>query len=368
MGLAPDINELASRSKTTKTNKKESKPVVAKQAKKEVSAKPKSHDIAIDGVCDRELICCGGCGKSVGLRYSEVNKFNTPITTIDTSGVDGDHPNVDCIRIPGLNGSGKHRKENSKSITNFISNYVPQKTFQDVVIVVCSFSGGSGSVIGPLLAGEIMRQGKIAIVVGVIDTDSEVDTTNAFNTLRTLDNLTKKRNSYLPVILFDNSKGRHIVDRGIDTVMQRLSSILDEPYTGIDMKDRLKFLKPLHLDGVTGGVKMLNISTDPMGDWEQGMGMVTPPEEVFERMDAAILISSMDEHPNLSTRCHLVYRGYYEDEGTNLIASVGYQVPRQLIEMLNGHIHGFRSMAEVETTDINSEYDIGDEDGSGLIL
>ena len=324
-------------------------------------------DYATDTQVETHVFGVGGCGKVAAIRYSKAGKLNKKITTIDTSGVTDDIPGVESIRIDGLNGSGKLRRYNAEQITNFVVDYTSKTVFAPVNVIIFSFSGGSGSVIGPLLVAEILRQKKTAIVIGVIDTDSEIDTINAFNCLTSVDMITDKQKGYLPIVLFDNNFGRLVVDRGVDKIMSNLSCILDTPYIGLDTQDRIKFFNPKVFDGVSGGIRMLNVTKRDDGLWEDNIGLVTP-DETHEKLDAAILISEADNHLTLTNRCVATFRGYYIKNGENVVAEIGYQLPERFIKELNANVHSFRSIVSKKKTVIESEHNIGEKSDNGLIL
>lgn len=358
MPLAPKFDELSTKKKSVKKSTMEESVTAEK-----IEAK----DVSPDGIVTWRIIGAGGAGKTAALRYATSNNHHRiEVTTIDTSGITKQVDGVECVRIKNLNGSGKHRKENIGPIMDFVSDYVTKSKFAEINVIIHSFSGGSGSVVGPLLSKEIIRQNKIPIIIGIIDTDSEVDTINAINTLQSIDRIAKEKNSYLPVILFDNEHGRRIVDSGIDKVMDYISNILNKPYIGLDKEDRIKFFNPSKFQGVIPGVKMVNISQRDDGDWEN-LGIVVA-EDSYEVLDATLILCRVDEDFKVAKKCLVTYRGYYEnDDAVTQIASIGYQVPRNLVEKLNDRVHSFKSAAKVTATSFDSEYDIGEDEG-GLIL
>ena len=370
MSLAPQLDTIKVKAKTSKTSEQtslnSSMGTQMTKDKKEKVGDLHLQDIAPDGICDFSVYGAGGAGKVAALRFAvNNNPNNIPVTTIDTSGLSDVYEGVNSIRIGNLSGSGKLRKDNVDHIKDFVASYVEKETFGDVNVIIHSLSGGSGSVIGPMMIDEILRQKKVAIAIVIIDQDSEVDTINALNSLRSLDNIVKSRKGYLPMIIFDNNNGRPTVDRGIDSTMINLSIILSTPLIGLDTKDRLRFFNPSGFDGVTSGVKLLNVSRDEVGNWEKN-GQISADDE-NEGIDSALIISDQSEHRSLSRRCKVTFRGYYPKEGSPLIASVGYTIPEQVIKDLNATIHGHRSAAAKKETKIESEYEIGEQQG-GLIL
>jgi len=391
MSLAPNFDDLENKRKTnqvTQTSVIQEQPTVVEQPRiiqqqfntqvlKEQqmttnsnSGENLSHkDFSPDGIITFSVIGCGGAGKGRAISYAKSTKSKlNKITTIDTSGVVDVLPNVDSYRIKDLNGSGKLRRENLEPITNFIADMTAKQEIAEVNVVIFSFSGGSGSLVGPMLIDEILRQGKIAIIIGIIDTDSEIDTINALNTLRTLDNIVDKRDGYVPTVLFDNRNGRNKVDKGIDITLANITQLLNTPYLSLDKQDRVKFLNPQVFDGISTGLKLLNLSRREDGEFEEDLGMVILPKESYEKIDSVLLISHGDAIPVLKIRCIVTFRGFYDTEGTNLIASLGYQIPDDFIKGLNAHIHSFKSVADKKKTKISSEYEIGTTDKKGLVL
>ena len=388
MGLAPSLEELdqALQDKQQKKQKRQStefgtvSPVKPKQEEKHSMTENRpsnentaSYDLCADGVVEYKVFGLGGAGKNLSLRHARNSKQDTPVVTIDTSGNDDSLDNVESIRISGLSGRGKLRRDETtlEMITNFISDYVSDNEFADINVVVHSLSGGSGSVIGPMMIDEILRQGKVAVVIGIIDQDSEVDTINALNSLRTLDNIAKSRDGYIPMVLFDNANGRHIVDQGVVSTLDKLNTLLSLPLIGLDKQDRYRFLQPQSFDGVTTGLKLLNISSNQdgnnWGDWEKN-GQVHPDQESRERIDSMLIISHTEQHLTASQRCVVTFRGYFE-QGDVLIGSLGYQIPDKVIKDLNATIHSHKSQAQTKETKIDSDkdYEVGKAHGK-LIL
>jgi hypothetical protein len=339
------------------------------QGEQQVMDQSKTHhgDLS-NGLSKISIIGTGGAGKVAAIRCSKmVQPTYTQIVTIDTSGSDIPVENVTSLKIKNLNGSGKLRRENIEDITNFVNNFASKEdSFSDVNIIISSYSGGSGSTLCPLLVDEILRKGKIAIVIGIIDTDSEIDTVNTFNTFRSLDNFVSQHKAYLPTILFNNSFGRPVVDKGVDTVIKNLIKFLTTPYIGLDVQDRIKFLNP-NAFGVEPGIKLVSISTDLTKDWDNSLGMIIPQQE-YTKLDAILSITKVDNHVNINTLCSVTFKGYYDEEGPDFLISIGYQIPKELVASLNGKIHEYKSVSGSKRTEFSSEYEIGETTNKGMVL
>lgn len=314
------------------------------------------------------IIGAGGAGKVAAIRaIKSIDPSVIRVQTLDTSGVETVIDNVTSTKIGELNGSGKLRSENIDIISNFVSDWITKNTFEDVTIIVHSLAGGSGSIITPLLVDEIARQGKIAIIIGIVDTESEIDTTNVFNSLKTYDNITNNRKYYLPTVLFDNKYGRAVVDQGIDETIVNLVAILTTPFIGLDTQDRVKFLNPHVFGDVTHGIKLISVTNKISEDWNDKIGMIIPQTE-YNKIDAVLLISKVEVHHPITTLCSVSFRGYYEGTGIDYLVSIGYNIPQDFVKSLNDRIHSFKSVSEIQKTNFGSEYEIGKETRKGLVL
>ena len=169
-------------------------------------------------------------------------------------------------------------------------------------------------------------------------------------------------------MLFNNTYGRHVVDRGVDTILDNLHALLSVPYIGLDLQDRIKFLNPNVFDNIESGIKILNVTRRTDIEWDEELGLVIP-DASHEKLDATVVISHKDKHLPLVKRCSVTYRGFYDGPGQDLIAAIGYQIPDELVKNLNANIHAFRSTNTKPKTKIISEYEIGEtSSNNGLIL
>lgn len=365
MSLAPDLSKLKEESKA----QPKQQPATPTITIKENEVVKQIHSDLTHGCSSIRVFGTGGAGKTAAIRFSKLNIQDVSITTIDTSGVPVEIDGIETLKIGDLSGSGKLRKDNIDPINNFVAEYAANTVFADINIMLMSFSGGSGSVIGPLLVDEILRQKKIAIIIGIVDTESDIDTVNGLNCLRTLNNIADNRKGYVPLIMFDNNKGRATVDRGIDKTLYQLMMILTVPYIGLDNNDRIKFLNPIVFDTVEHGLKMLCITMDEKGIMPDDFGLVIPDEKAHEKIDAVMLICKENSDLRVSKRCSVSYRGMFNgDDGTTIIASIGYQIPKAFIDALNGHIHTFRSTTDTKKVAISPEYEIGAVGKGGIVL
>jgi hypothetical protein len=219
---------------------------------------------------------------------------------------------------------------------------------------VCfSLSGGSGSIIGPLLIKEILRAGKVAIVTVVADMLSNLDAINTINTLKTLENVAG--NNYLPMMLFSNEFTRAVVDSGITAILDKLiNNICIANTRELDAKDKIHFFNPSKIvSAIEPGIKLLNVSLADNGDWAHDAGLVV--SEDIDKVDAAMIISPQGEIELTDIMAHVVYYGV--NEGNTALASIGYPIPPEFITAINNVIHRFSKTSENSPTRITIEHE-----------
>jgi hypothetical protein len=152
------------------------------------------------------------------------------------------------------------RKENSDAIMQKISTYTAEDLqLADINIVVFSMSGGSGSVIGPVLIREIARRKKLVVAIMISSFQSELHAKNTRDTLKTLESITTTNNIYLPVMVFNNSLGLDFVDKGLPYKIERLVDILTLPAAELDKNDRLNWINVPKTTGAAGGLRLLYV-------------------------------------------------------------------------------------------------------------
>lgn len=110
--------------------------------------------------------------------------------------------------VPETDGSGKVRAMNAATIAPLINPFLNQFRPTDVNVVVFSASGGSGSVAGPLIAGELLSRGLtvICMVVGSHDNDKECE--NTLRTIMTLEAQVDRAEAGLVMMFEQNEEGR----------------------------------------------------------------------------------------------------------------------------------------------------------------
>lgn len=209
------------------------------------------------------IIACGGAGiNMLRLALPEIAGRVT-YTRLDTS--NANLQAGEAATIIGGGGSGLVRNLNADVAVRTIAGLSDDAlNLADVNIVMCSLSGGSGSVIGPLIVGDIAsRRKRMVILLTIASTQSERHTINTLNTLQSLRKIADNSKLYLPTTIFNNGiSGQKAVDQAFVYKLSRLVDLLTAPTVEIDKHDRLHWLNvPKTLDASLTGLRLLRVET-----------------------------------------------------------------------------------------------------------
>lgn len=236
-----------------------------------------------------QIIGCGGAGTN------RVKMFrcggNVDLGVIDTSsanllGIDS-RISVDIIKDTDTEeGAGKIRKTKLDVVQKSINKLSMLKDLKNIVIIVHSFSGGSGSVIGPCVAKYLGLEKHPFIVVGIVDSASKHFTQNSINSLLTYQAIAEQNGIYIPVKIFHNKESRGNVDNQItqfihDTVNMFTNPLIHE----LDVTDKQNHLRPYLVEDITGvyGFDVLTRDqTINIGEPVHSMLTVTPTADSYE--------------------------------------------------------------------------------------
>lgn len=217
---------------------------------------------------------CGGGGINV---VSELDQSRTEPALgfasvlpcyIDTSAsnLHGKDLREDCTYLfEGIDGSGKVRSMNYEDINKnakaILLKYKPT-TFN---IVVHTASGGSGSVIGPVLVSELKARGEQVIVIVIGSTDTRIETENTLKTLKSYESIAEKRNSPVVVYYVENSKTlpRYAVNLDIRSTMSILLGLLSGQNAELDTADLKNWLEYTTITKTQPRLASLVIATSP---------------------------------------------------------------------------------------------------------
>lgn len=201
---------------------------------------------------------CGGCGTNQVLNYVTVpyteeipiypktKKYIFDTSDSNVKYADG----VPVFIVPGEKGAGKQRASAFEMIKPHIVPFLNQHKPSEFNIFVFSASGGSGSVIGPMLMAEVLRRGLPAVAIVTGSTASKDEATNTFNTLTTLQTMAAKNTGGRPMgIIYmedvptfreglpDYCLSRVSVDKAVQEAVRAMAIIIAGTHKELDHAD-----------------------------------------------------------------------------------------------------------------------------------
>lgn len=264
--------------------------------------------------------------------------------------------------VEGLDGSGKIRAENHTEIAKTIKQVLVQIQPTDFNIVVFSASGGSGSVIGPLILKELSDR-KIPAVAMVIGSDeSVIAAENTLKTLQSLENISQ--GSGLPMIMSyhqnDLNDKRSSVDKSIFSAIACFSILASGENMEMDYRDLVHWIQYTKVNGGKPQLATVHIATTA---------------DQFNQVVAPISVASLYSDPDsehLPTTADYQSVGYADlssadiDQlhfliGINDLAKIGNDIKQRVNKMLEAR------QARVEPDSLLDGADVSTNNG-GLIL
>lgn len=200
----------------------------------------------------------GGTGMNIGAVFAKWNgKENPGFATLKTVYADTSDRNkteeipesmfYTIMNLDGteaLKGGGKVRKTNAAAIEQAADEILARFQPTDINIVVHSGGGGSGSVIGPVLAREITSRGGLVISLVVETIGSSTELENDLNTLATYQNFVDMLEQPFSIFYRENTpeKPREKVNEEMVTAITILSSMFSGQNRELDQEDCRNFL------------------------------------------------------------------------------------------------------------------------------
>lgn len=213
----------------------------------------------------------GGAGINIASYFNnaseEPNCARVAPAYIDASrsNLKPDFKEEDIFILNNVDGSGKVRKENHEEISNVIKQILLQIEPGDLNVVVFSASGGSGSVLGPLLMAELLERQLPAVCVVVGSDESIITATNTLNTLKSLESIAKRTDT--PVVMYyeqnDRERGRSEVDKQLHLAVSTLAVLGSKRNREMDSKDISNWVRFNKTTSVAAQLSQLEVFSDP---------------------------------------------------------------------------------------------------------
>lgn len=203
------------------------------------------------------VFCCGGAGINVGLELKAFDQSQKlpDVAEIHAVYVDTSRSNLararhnvsadQCYLIEGLDGSGKIRSENHEVIQQHARSIIQEHRPMDLNVVVSSGSGGSGSVLAPVLVRELLDRGLPTVVFVIGSTTTRLEIENTLKTLKSYDAIANMTKVPVVAVYLENSEAtpHHEVDREIIFNILSLSILFSRQNRELDSRDLLNWVR-----------------------------------------------------------------------------------------------------------------------------
>ena len=203
-----------------------------------------------------KIFACGGAGINVASRFEEMSKQKSAVRAeMSISYFDTSEANIDYNKNANKEnfyliesedtkkGSGKKRDDKYDLIREHTNNIMlnnPPETFN---VVLHSASGGSGSVIGPVIVSELLKKDVVVVVLMIGSSDSNIEMNNTIKTFASYQKITTLRKRPVVTGYFENSKTepRSSVDDKVENFIKLLSIVLSDKNQEMDTMDVYNF-------------------------------------------------------------------------------------------------------------------------------
>ena len=157
---------------------------------------------------------CGGVGVNISSALEPARgkdilgfaKYNLCYVDTSKSNMIRKKINADDVFLfEDIDGSGKIRKENHKAIAANTKAILQKFKPTEFNIVVHSAAGGSGSVLAPSIASELLKAGKEVVVIAIAAFGSSIEVENTTKTLQTYEAISELREKNVNLVYLQNS-------------------------------------------------------------------------------------------------------------------------------------------------------------------
>lgn len=215
---------------------------------------------------------CGGTGIDLLRDYRETSSLDKSDilaeeqdTYIDTSDANMHGVKADNVyRLKNIDGGGKDRELVKRAIVPVLPEILLKYPAGDLNVVLYSLSGGTGSAIGPMVAGHLLKGGHAVVSIVIDDSTSSKACSNAINTMTDLESIAKQVNK--PVVLHysknDPKKSMMDNDALSKFVMGSLSILGSGKNSKLDSADIENFINFTNVTHHQPGLARLHVAIE----------------------------------------------------------------------------------------------------------
>lgn len=164
----------------------------------------------------------------------------------------------------GMDGSGKVRASNFEEISKNALAILQKFKPTQFNIVVHTASGGSGSVIAPILVSELKNRGEQVIVITVGSTDTRIEIENTIKTLKSYESIANLRKSPVVMHYVQNTEqfSRQMVNKQVRIAISLLCGLFSGQNEELDTADLKNWMEYLKFSNGAPQLSSLNFITD----------------------------------------------------------------------------------------------------------
>ncbi|MAP21321.1 MAG: hypothetical protein CL582_10335 [Alteromonadaceae bacterium] len=287
------------------------------------------------------LYGCGGAGVNIVSNYATRGKepgcAELIPSLIDTSASNlrsREVPEESVYQVEGLDGSGKIRSENHAEINKVIKEVLVKMPPTDFNIVVFSTSGGSGSVIGPLLMKELMSRGIATIAVVVGSDESVIAAENTLKTLQSLELISKKTETPLVMSYHHNDQNtrRSQIDKEMLAEIGSLAILASGENLEMDRLDLVHWLNYTKVNGGTPRLSTLDIAMS--GEAYSSLSGVLSVASLYNDADQERIVTSADYHSDgLADLSSIDLKEVHFAIGVEGVGKIGEDIKKRVAQM-----------------------------------
>jgi hypothetical protein len=154
-------------------------------------------------------------------------------------------PEDAIYHFQGLDGAGQVRREHATTVKDKIKEILLTHKPGDLNIPLHTASGGSGSVIGPLLVAELLARGLPVLPIVIGDASTRLFAENTLNTIKSYEGIAKTAGVPLVIAYIENSRdlSRAEVDQLADDVVTGLAALFSRENSELDSRDLYNWLR-----------------------------------------------------------------------------------------------------------------------------
>lgn len=258
------------------------------------------------------IYCCGGAGGNIGKQLIKTHK-NADVCFIDTSdsnlrGVDANN----VYLVDDMDGAGKQRSKTYEAFSGLTEEVLIQfKPSTSLNVVISSLSGGSGSIISPLVTKALIENDSPVIVIAIESRGSIIEINNTINTLKTFQSISEKLQRSICLRYVENNK-RGVADEDAVNLVEALIRITDRDLVSeFDTADIHNFI---NFDRVTDNdptVSILEINPNSPDVTRKGVNYVST---ILISTDKEATIQDPDSRPDYLASCLALEESYFTQD------------------------------------------------------